>query len=215
MRDIEVNAMLKKIMEYAFISVLAAMLATSCAPGPRIQPEPEPETELAPPPIPSGFIMKPFHRSMSEEMRKSYDRADEIITGVFTGIHHNKEDGLTYYFSDFSRFDKETLSWGSSQNVFIQVRPDKVNPEIIRRNEFKRLIDLDRVGICWDYYQGKRSIYLVEGKKNLIFLEFAFDEASSTSFRNLLDAYPGTNQCRARDVFNLMIRDLVSSKTNL
>lgn len=215
MRDGEVNVMLKKIMEYACISILTVMLAASCAPRPRVEPEPEPEIGPSPPPYPSGFVMKPFHRSMSEEMRKSYDLADEIIIGVLTGIPHDKEDGLVYYFSDFSSFDKETLSWGSPQNVIMQVRLDKFKPEIIRRNEFKRLIDLDKTGICWDYYQGNRSIYLVEGKKNLIFLELIFDEASSASFRNLLDAYPVTDRCRARDVFNLMIRDLVSSRATL
>lgn len=147
---------------------------------------------------------------MSEEMRKSYDRADEIIIGIFTGIYHDKKDGLICYFSDFNRFDKETLSWGSPQNVIMKIRPDEFKPKIIRRNEFKRLIDLDRIGICWDYYQGNRYIYLVEGKKNLLFLELGYDDASNASYRNLLDAYPVTDECRARDVFNLMIRDLVS-----
>lgn len=209
MRDAEMNVMLKKIRWYACITVLAAMLMTGCAPGPKVQPEPEPDTRPAPP-SPSGFVMKPFHRSMKEKMRKSYDRADEIIIGVFSGAHQDKKDGLIYYFSDFSVFDRDTQSWGPSQNVIMQVRPDKFKPELIRRNEFKRLIDLDKTGICWDFYQGYRSIFLVEGKMNLIFLELGFDEASSKSYRNLLDAYPVTDECRARDVFDLMIQDLVS-----
>jgi len=190
------------------------MLAASCAPGPKVEPKPEAEKEPAPPPSPSGFVMKPFHRALKEEMQNSYDQADEIVIGVFTGIHRDDEDGLIYYFGDFSRFDKETMSWGPSQNVIMQVQPDKVKPEIIKRNEFKRLIDLDRTGICWDYYKGSRSIYMVEGKRNLIFIEFGLSEAGSTSYRNLLDAYPVTDQCRAQDVFNLMIRDLASNKTN-
>lgn len=148
---------------------------------------------------------------MCEEMRISYDRADEVVIGALRGKHTDKKDSLIYYLSDFSRFDKETLSWGPPQNVIMQVRPDKVKSEIIRRNEFKRLIELDKTGICWDFYQGNRSIYLVEGKENLIFLEFGLDEASSQSYRILLDAYPVTDECRSRDVFNLMIRDLVSN----
>ena len=203
------NVMLKKIRWYVCIIVLAAALMTGCAPGSDVQPEPGPEMKPAPP-SPSGFVMKPFHRSMREEMRKSYDRADEIIIGVFSSTRQDTDGGLICYFSDFSRFDRETLSWGSSQNVIMQVRPDEFKPEIIRTNEFRRLIDLDKIGICWDFYQGHRSIFLVEGKMNLIFLELGFDEASSTSYRNLLDAYPATDECRARDVFNLMIQDFVS-----
>jgi hypothetical protein len=71
------------------------------------------------------------------------------------------------------------------------------------------LIDLDKTGICWDSYQGDRNVFLVEGKMNLIFLEVGFDEAAGDSYRILLDAYPATDECRAQDVFNLMIQDLV------
>jgi hypothetical protein len=148
---------------------------------------------------------------MKEEMRKSYDRANEIIVGVFTSTHEDENNGLTYYFSDFSRFDKVTLSWESPQNVIMQVQPDDFRHEIIWREEFPDLIDMDKIGICWDVYQGKRSIFLVEGKMNLIFLELGYDEASGKSYRNLLDAYPVTDECRARDVFNLMIKDLAPS----
>ncbi len=207
MRDAEMIDTWKKIAWYVCFTALAAALMTSCAPRPEVLPEPEPEP-VKPPPLPSGFVMKPFHRSMKEEMRKSYDRANEIITGVFSGTHQDKKGGLIYYFSDFSRFDKETLSWGPSQNVIMQVLPDKLKPEIIRRNEFKTLIDLDKTGICWDFYQGNRNVFLVEGKMNLIFLEMGLDEATGNSYRNLLDAYPVTDECRARDVFNLMIQDL-------
>ena len=154
--------------------------------------------------------MKSFHRSMKEEMRKSYDGTNEIILGVFTGIQQDKKGGLVYYFSDFSRFDRETLSWGSAQNVIMKVQTEEFEPEIIRRNEFEKLIDLDRTGICWDSYQGDRNVFLVEGQMNLLFLEVGFDETASDSYRILLDAYPGTDECRAKDVFNLMIQDLVS-----
>jgi hypothetical protein len=205
------NDTLKKIARSVCLIALAAALLTSCAPRPKVLPEPEIEPEKPPPP-PSGFVMKSFHRSMKEEMQKLYHRTDEIIAGVFVGTHQDKKNGLIYYFSDFSRFDKETLSWGSSQNVIMQVRPDEFKPEIIRRNEFKTLIDLDKTGICWDFYQGNRNVFLVEGRKNLIFLETGFDEATNDSYRNLLDAYPITDECRARDVFNLMIQDLASKR---
>jgi len=197
-------------MKYTCLLLLTAMLTASCARGPAIQPQPEPEKKPALPPAPSRFVMKSFQRSMNQQMRKSYDRADEIIAGVFTGTYHNQKDGLIYYFNNFSRFDKATLSWEPLQKVVLQVRANKVKPEIIGRNEFSTLIDLDKIGICWDSYQGNRSIYLVEGRENLIFLEFGFDEANSQSYWNLLDAYPVTKECRAKDVFNLMIRDLYS-----
>jgi len=203
------NDTLKKIARYVCLTALTLTLMTSCAPRPEVLPEPEPEPVEAPSP-PSGFIMKSFHRSMKEEMRKSYDCADEIIVGVFSGTHQDKKRGLIYYFSDFSRFDKETLSWGSSQNVIMQVQAGELRPEIIRWNEFETLIDLDKIGICWDYYQGNRNVFLVKGKMNLIFLELGFDEATGDSYRNLLDAYTVTDECRARDVFNLMIQDIVS-----
>ncbi len=205
MRDVEMNDILKKIRSYVCLTAVTLALMTGCAPRPEVLPEPEPEPVKAPPP-PSGFVMKSFHRSMKEEMRKSYDRANEIIIGILTGTHQDKKDGLVYYFSDFYLFDKDTLSWGSPQNVIMKVQPGKLKPEIIRRKEFKTLIDLDKIGICWDFYQGDRNVFLVEGQMNLIFLELGFDEATGDSYRILLDAYPDTDECRARDVFNLMIQ---------
>lgn len=200
--------MIKKVGNYAGLAALIAVLMTGCAPSPKVQPEPEPEpVEI--PPLPSGFVMKSFHISMKEEMRKSYDRANEIVIGIFTSTHKDKKGNLIYYFSDFSIFDKVTLSWGSPQNVIMQVGQNELKPEIIWRNEFKKLIDLDKTGICWDFYEGSRSIFLVEGKMNLIFLEMGFDEATDTSYRHLLDVYPVTEECRAKDVFNLMIKDLI------
>ncbi len=209
MRDCEMNDMSKKIGLYVFLTALTLVFMTGCVPSPEVVPEPEPEPVKAPPPS-SGFVMKSYHHSMKEEMRKSYDRANEIIVGVFTGPHTDKKGSLIFYFSDFSRFDKDTLSWGSAQNVIMNVQPDELRPEIIRRNEFKKLIDLDKTGICWDFYQGDRNVFLVEGQMNLIFLEVGFDEAVGDSYRILLDAYPATDECRAKDVFDLMIQDLVS-----
>jgi hypothetical protein len=203
------NDMSKKIGLYVSLTALTLVLMTGCAQRPEVVPEPEPEPVEAPPPS-SGFVMKSYHHSMKEEMRKSYDRANEIIVGVFTGPHKDKKSGLIFYFSDFSQFDKNTLSWGSAQNVIMKVQPAEISPEIIRRNEFKKLIDLDKTGICWDFYQGDRNVFLVEGQMNLIFLEVGFDEAVSDSYRILFDAYPVTDECRAKDVFDLMIQDLVS-----
>jgi hypothetical protein len=202
------NDLSKKIGLYVGLTALALVSMIGCAQSPEVVPAPEPEPVKAPP-ASSGFVMKSFHRSMKEEMKKSYDRANEIIAGVFTGIHKEKNGGLVYYFSDFRRFDKQSLSWGSLQNVIMKVQSEEFEPEIIRRNEFEKLIDLDKTGICWDSYQGDRNVFLVEGQINLIFLEVGFDEASGDSYRILLDTYPGTDECQAKNVFNLMIQDLV------
>jgi hypothetical protein len=203
------NDTLKKIRKYVCLTSLTFALMTGCASRPEVLPEPEPKPVKVPPPA-SGFAMKSFHHSMKEEMRRSYDRANEIIVGTFTGTRQDKKSGLICYFSDFSRFDKETLSWGSVQDVIMKVLPGKHKPEIIRQNEFKTLIDLDKTGICWDSYQGDRNVFLVEGQINLLFLEVGFDEAIGDSYRILLDAYPATDECRAKDVFNVMIQDHVS-----
>ncbi|MFW6160760.1 MAG: hypothetical protein ACOC57_06425 [Acidobacteriota bacterium] len=200
--------MLKKLTRYGTYSVLVAVLATSCARAPKVEPEPV-EPEPTPPPVPRGFVMEPFQRSMSQEMQRSYYDADEIIIGVFMGIHEDEELGTIYYFSDFRQFEKDNLSWGPVQKVIMKVHPGKLNPQIIRKDEFNYLLDLDKVGICWDYYQGTRYVYLVEGKKNLIFLDFQFDELNQESLRNLIDAYPVTKECRAKDVFNLTVRNLI------
>jgi hypothetical protein len=181
---------------------------TGCGPVPEILPEPE--LEPVETPLPSTvFEPKSFHYFMKEQMRQSYDRANEILIGEFTGTHQDEESGLIYYFSDFSLFDKQTLSWGESQNVIMKIQQDGLKPEIIWREEFKSLIDLDKTGICWDFYEGSRNVFLVEGRVNLIFLEAGFAEATSEAYRNILDTYPDTDECRAKDVFNLMIQDLV------
>ena len=110
---------------------------------------------------------------------------------------------LSFLFRIFAKRDLEIF-------LNLLVRQNEIKPEIIRRKEFKRLVDLDKTGISWDYYEGSRSVFLVEGKMNLIFLEVGFDETSSTSYRRLIDAYPVTDECRARDVFDLMIQDLIA-----
>lgn len=199
--------MLKKMLLFGCAVVLAAGLTINCASGPEIQPEPETKPS---PPEPAGFTMKPFQSSMSEEMRKSYDLADEIIIGVFEKGQEDEEFGLIYYFQDFSTFDKATLSWGAPMDVLMKIQPDKIKPEIIYRNEYKELIEPDKIGICWDVYESARNVFLVEGRKNLIFIKLGFDEANIRSYRSLIDAYPVTEICRADDVFNLMVRTLLN-----
>ncbi len=189
------------------IALFAAIALTqSCARPPTPTVEPQPAAKPTPPAVPPGFAMKPFQMSMQEEMRKSYEGADEIMAGVFTGIREDEAQSIVYYFENFSRFNKETFSWGKPEDVVAEVRPGEFKPEIIRQQELKRLVLLDRVGICWDLYEGRRSVFLVEGQKNLIFLKVGLNEATNKSYRSLLDAYPATAECRAVDVFNLMIR---------
>jgi hypothetical protein len=156
--------------------------------------------------------MKPFHRSMIEGMRASYARADEILVGLVEGVVRDKTSGLTCYVSDFRRFDKATLAWQPRQSLVMQVSADKLRPEIIRLGEFGQLIDLDKTGICWDRYDGALNIYLVEGQENLLFLEHLYDESGERLTRSLIDVYPATRECRAVDVFVLMVRDLVLSR---
>jgi hypothetical protein len=97
-------------------------------------------------------------------------------------------------------------------DVIVQIKPGRFKPEIIGEREFKRLIALDKVGICWDNYEGNRSVYLVEGQKNLVFLEVGLDDVNSESYRKFIDAYPATRECRAVDVFNLTIRRFVEGE---
>jgi hypothetical protein len=42
-------------------------------------------------------------------------------------------------------------------DVIVEVRPGEFKPEIIRRQDLKRLVPLDTVGICWDFYDGNRG----------------------------------------------------------
>jgi len=182
----------------------------ACARAPEVTTEPV--TEPAPPPAPKKFSMQPYHRSMGEEMKASYSRADEILIGLVEGVARDKTSGTACYVSNFRRFDKTTLAWEPRESLVIQVSADRLHPEIIRSGEFGKLIDLDKTGICWDFFEGTRNIYLVEGQENLMFIEFVYDELGQNLTRNLIDVYPATRECRAPDVFVLMVRDLVLSR---
>ena len=198
--------MRKRVIFVVCVSFLTAIILVSCASAPDILPDPEPETKPAPLPPSTAFVLKHFHEAMNTEMRISFERADEIIIGVYSGSHDDEQFGPIHYFDDFKRFDKISLTWGSAMKVIVQVQTDELKPEIIKKNDFKRLSDLDKVGICWDSYEQTRFVYLVEGQKMLIFLQSGYDEALNRSYRNLIDAYPVTPVCRADDVFNLMIK---------
>ncbi|MBU4329979.1 MAG: hypothetical protein KKB53_05670, partial [Acidobacteria bacterium] len=149
-----------------FLLFLSLVLAVGCSPPPPVEPEVKPP----PPPPPAGFRLKTHHLSMSTEMEKSYLQADEILFGIYSGSRTDREIGLTYYFTDFSTFNKATLTWGDPMNVIVSIHPAAVLPELIGRNEFKTLSSLDRRGICWDFADGKRFVYLVEGQKMIVFL---------------------------------------------
>lgn len=188
----------------------AVVLTSGCASKPEAHPEPE--VTPTPPPPPLKIDVKDFQRQMGEEMRKSYEKADEILLGTYTGGHMDELYGLTYYFDDFISFDKTTLSWGPLMQVIVQVLPHELKPELITQQEFKSLTELDKVGICWDSYEQERYFYLIEGEKMLIFLQQGFDEENSRSFRNLIDTYPATKNCNSKAVFDLMVRHLVTNK---
>jgi hypothetical protein len=190
---------------------LAFLLLTlaACARAP--EPVGEPAAAPVPPPAPAKFAVKPYHRSMIEGMKASYARADEVLVGLVEGVVRDRTDGTVCYVSDFRRFDKATLAWQPRQSSVMQVSPDKLRPEIIRAGEFGTLIDLDKTGICWDETDGARAVYLVEGQENLLFLEHLTDESGGKLVRSLIDVYPATRECRAPDVFVLMVRDLFTT----
>ena len=177
----------------------------SCSIPPEVQPGPE----IKPPPPPSStFVMKSYHEAMKTEMRLSFENADEIMIGVYTGRHDDPNLGPIHYLDDFVSFDKTTMTWGSPMKVIIQVQEDKKKPVIIKKDEFRHLVALDRIGICWDEYEGIRDIYLVEGQKMLVFLQTGFHEVKNQAYRNLIDTYPVTSKCNARDLFDLMLQDI-------
>ena len=190
------------------LALFLAFFAVACARTPVVETKPEP----APPPPPPKFAMQPYHRSMSEEMKTSYSRADEVLVGMIEGVVRDKTSGAVCYVSDFRRFDKDAMAWEPEQNTVMQILPENLRLDIIRHGEFKRLIDLDKVGICWDIENGRRNIYLVEGQENLMFIEFVFDEAGQTLTRRLIDIYPATRECRAPDVFVLAVREIALSR---
>lgn len=199
--------MRKKIISIGCVTFLTAIILVSCTSAPDVMPEPEPKPETKSTTLPA-FDIKPFHEAMNTEMRISFERANEVIIGVYSGSHNDEQFGLIHYFDDFKSFDKTSMSWGEEMKVIVQVREDELKPEIIKKNEFHRLSDLDKVGICWDSYEQVRYVYLVEGQKMLIFLQTGYDESLNRSYRNLIDAYPITPVCRADDVFDKMIHDI-------
>ncbi len=198
--------MRKRVIFVGCVSFLTAVILVSCASAPDILSGPEPETKPVTLPSASAFSMKPFHEAMNTEMRISFERADEILIGVYSGSHNDEQFGAIHYFDDFKSFDKTTMSWGQAIKVIVQVQANEIKPEIIKKNEFKRLSGLDKVGICWDSYEQTRYVYLVEGQKMLIFLQAGYDEALKRSYRNMIDAYPVTSVCRANDIFDLIIK---------
>ena len=188
------------------VPFLLLLMLMGCSTPPPL--EPGPEIKPTPPPPPAGFRLKTHHLSMSAEMENSYHKADEILMGTYSGSFTDKTLGLMYYFTDFSTFDKTTLTWSEPMNVIVQIQPGDIHPELIGRSEFKSLSNLDKVGICWDFADGKRYVYLVEGQKMLVFLELGYDEANDRSYRNLIDAYPVTAVCGADKVFLVMLRSI-------
>jgi hypothetical protein len=197
---------LHRALSLMLVAAVAAVFFSGCASKP--ESVPEPKTKPTPPPPPPKFDIMDFQRQMGAEMRKSYENADEILLGTYTGGHMDERFGLTYYFDDFISFDKTTLSWGPPMQVIVQVLPHELKPELITRQEYKSLSELDKVGICWDDYEQERYTYLIEGEKMLIFLQQGFDEESTRSYRNLIDTYPATKDCNSKAVFDLMVREL-------
>lgn len=144
---------------------------------------------------------------MREGMQRSFDRADEIIIGVYTGTYSDDQESRAYYFDQYRIFNKSTWTWGPKMSALLPVLFGEVKPELISGPEFESLSPLDKTGICWDDYEGPRVVFLVEGIPALLFLRQSYDEAANTSRRVLIDTYPVTKECRAKDVFNLMLRE--------
>ena len=175
---------------------LAVPFLFSCATTPVVQPEPPSKVTLPREPLPD-VVLKAHHAAMGQEMSKAYDQADEILLGLHTGSFVDETNGLIYFFENFQTFDKATLTWGPVMEVIVQVLPRTPVPEIITQREFKSMITMDKVGICWDAYEGKRYVYLIEGENMLLFLDLVFDEVTTNSYRYLIDSYPATRACDA------------------
>jgi hypothetical protein len=185
---------------------ISILFAANCASRPSATPG-EAETTVRIPAEPK-ISLKPVHRSMREEMRSSFEAADEILIGVYTGITQDGPQGRVHYFDRFRSFDKTTWTWGPETDALLAVLFESLVPEILSEREFKTLSALDRLGICWDDFEGPRVVYLATGVPALVFLKHIIDEAGGTSRRILLDTYPDTRDCRAKDVFHLMLRDI-------
>lgn len=195
----------RRVILLGWALACAGFIGMSCTSRPP-EVRPEPESKIVIPAAPR-ISSKPYHRSMRDEMDKSFDRADEIVIGVYTGTYADGPPGRAHYFDQFRVFNKDTWTWGPEMTALLPVLFQDVKPEIITGLEFKSLSSLDKTGICWDDYEGPRVIFLVEGVPNLLFLRQIFDGADNTSRRILIDAYPVTKDCRAKDVFDLMLRE--------
>lgn len=188
-----------------WVLLWTALVLAACAsrvPEARTGTEPEIAIPAAP-----RISLKPLHRSMREGMRRSFDRADEIIIGVYTGTYSDEQEGRAYYFDQYRIFNKSSWTWGPEMSALLPVLFETVKPELISSLEFQSLSALDKTGICWDDYEGPRVIFLVEGIPTLLFLQPSYDERANTSRRVLIDTYPVTKECRAKDVFDLMLRE--------
>jgi hypothetical protein len=183
-------------------ALLALVNCTSPVPVART----EPESEIVIPAAPR-ISLKPHHFSMREGMRQSFDQADEIVIGVYTGTYTDGPEGRAYYFDQFRIFNQATWTWGPEMSALLPVFFRDVKPELITAQEFKSLSPLDKTGICWDDYEGPRVVFLVEGVPTLLFLEQIFIEVENASRRILIDTYPVTKECRAKDIFDLMLRE--------
>jgi hypothetical protein len=212
----EANMTWKKIIAGVTGLSLAVLFNLNCASTSVVKSEPEPSDE----PVigeaashiePAPVAMKPYHRAMGEEMRRSFRRADEIILAFYTGTRMDKPEGKTFYFDKIFKFNQETHTWGSVTNVLLPVIFRELKPEIIYRYDFKSLSKNDRIGICWDYYDETRFVYLIEGEYSLLFLCQEFDEKTYINHRILIDIYPVTKYCNAKKVFELMVRQVTTS----
>ena len=206
----------KKIIVGVTGLIIAVFLNINCSSTPVVKSEPEPSDEpesieAASNIEPAPVAMKPYHRAMGEEMRRSFRRADEIIMAFYTGTRMDKPEGKTYYFDKFFKFNQETYTWGPVTNILLPVIFRELKPQIIYQHEFKSLSKNDRIGICWDSYDETRFVYLIEGEYSILFLNQELDEKTYTNHRILIDIYPVTKYCNTKTVFDLMIRQATTS----
>jgi hypothetical protein len=189
------------------VCIWTALLGLTCS-SPVPEARTEPRSEFVIPAAPK-ISLKPHLRSMLDGMQTSYNKADEIIIGIYTGTYAERPEGRAYYFDQFRIFNKVTWTWGPETNALLPVLFEDVKPDLITAQEFKSLSALDKTGICWDDYEGPRVVFLVEGIPTLVFLKQTFDEAEKASRRILIDTYPVTKECRAKDIFDLMLRERI------
>ena len=100
----------KKLVVLSSAAILAVLIHYHCAPTSKVEPVPEPPPEPAVK-VEPGFSIRSYHYDMKNHMEISYDAADDIIIGIYTGKNEDKSKGTIYYFGDFKRFKKQTLAW--------------------------------------------------------------------------------------------------------